>query len=337
MSCWGDKKLDSRRGSCKRTAERPDAIQLDQEGPLMKLLDEIVDLASNNECSAAILLRKTLVLAHTLKSVRLQVWAEHELYGYKTANDDEIPEYRKTAATAKGLFIGPFGAQINNQPIPPGALRQEHRCFAESRVLGQPIAACEQVGADSSLFFDWPANLTVLYQSAFFQHRYHLNRAWQEVPGTVFVGLIYTVKPRVLRFALELRDDLGLVSDEVKDLPKEKVDQQVTKIIFGGTTVIASNNFTQNHSIQIDRGDWVALSDALSNRLGIDAPAIADLKTALDQDSDGEPMPGLGKRAADWLKQFGKKTGSAAVSFGVEVAKKEATTWILQFLGHLGQ
>src|SRR5665213_136728 len=84
----------------------------------MKLIDEIIELASGEQGSVATILRKCLVLAHTLKNDRLKAWAENELNGYRTDNDEAVPEYRKTSVTAKGLFIGSFGAQINNQPTP---------------------------------------------------------------------------------------------------------------------------------------------------------------------------------------------------------------------------
>ena len=75
----------------------------------MKVLDEIIELAASEKASAATLLRKCLVLSHTLKNDRLKAWAENELNGYET-NDEGVPEYRKTAAADKGMFLGPFGA-----------------------------------------------------------------------------------------------------------------------------------------------------------------------------------------------------------------------------------
>jgi hypothetical protein len=273
------------------------------------------------------------VLAHTIKNERLKLWAENELNGYDP-DDAGIPAYRKTTAAAKGLFVGSFGSQIKNQPIPPGMLEERHRRFAESAVLFQPIASYENVNGDSRFVIEWPPNLTVLYQAAFFEGHYALNRAWQEIPGSVLVGLIDTIKTRVLRFALELKDDLGSVSDDLNELPQEKIDQRVVTYIFGGTNVIASRDFTQIDSIEIQQSDWAALAEALKKR-GVQDSAILELKSALDHDSRGgtTPTPGLGKRTADWLKGLGKESGHLVVSVGVEVVKREATKWILEYLG----
>lgn len=299
----------------------------------MKLLDDIIDLAAGDTGSVATLLRKCIVLAHTLRNDRLQTWAENELNGYK--NTESLPAYRKSPASAKGHFVGPFGSQLLNQPIPPAVLEAKHRCFAESVDLLQPIASYENVDGDSRFIIEWPPNLTLLYESSFYEG-YNLNRAWQEIPGSVIRGLLDTIRTRVLRFALDLKDDLGLVGDDPAELPKDKVDRSVVMNIFGGTNVIASQDFTQINTVEIERGDWTGLAEALEKRLGVAESAISELKFALDQDSKDAPTPGLGRRAADWLKRLGKKSSELALNIGVEVAKKEASNWILQYLGHHG-
>ena len=300
----------------------------------MQLLDEIIELASREQGSVATLLRKCLILAHTLKNDRLKHWAESELNGY---DGDDVPEYRHTQAPARGFFVGGWGAQINDQPIPPAALQERHRKFAESIELREPIASYENTEAKSNYKYDWPANLTVIYQTTFFQGQYALNRAWQEIPGSVLVGLIDTVKTRVLLFALELKDDLESVNENVNELPREKVDQQVVTYIFGGTNVIGSRDFAQIGNIEIKEGDWGSLADALS-KVGINDSGIAELKAALDHDADGtsQTQRTLGRRTAAWLKDLGKKTGQLALGVVIQVVKKEATKWVLGYLGVKG-
>jgi hypothetical protein len=293
----------------------------------MKLIDEIIELAASEQGSVATLLRKCLVLAHTLKSERLKVWAERELNGYDSS--DDVPAYRKTPATAKGFFVGRFGAQINDQPLPSVMLEKEHQEFADSATLHQPIAAYENVGTKSSFRIEWPPNLTLYYQAKCFEGQYVLNRAWQEIPGSVFIGLIDTIRTRVLRFALELKDDLGLVSDDVNELPK---DRSITNYIFGGTNVIASREFTQIQTVEIGRGDWTALSKALYS-LGVSNPDITELQSALRKDSETSSTPGLGQRTATWFKEWGSKLGQAGLAVGMDVAKTEAAKWIRQYLG----
>ena len=124
--------------------------------------------------------------------------------------------------------------RINDQPLAPLILREEHRHFASTVKLTQPIAAYDinRDGSKSSRYIiEWPPDLTLLYQGEFLEH-YALNRAWQEIPNSVFVSLIDTIRNRVLRFALELKDELGLVSDNPAALPQGKVDQYVANYIY---------------------------------------------------------------------------------------------------------
>ena len=293
----------------------------------MKLLEEMIELASAEKGSVATLLRKCLILAHDLKNDRLKTWAESELNGY-SAIDVGVPEYRQIQAAAKGLFVASSGSKINNQPIPPGMLRQEHRRFAESVALTQPVASYENLVDSQHLRIEWPPDLTGLYEAAFFGGNFALIRAWQEFPRSVLIGLIDTIKTRVLRFALELRADLGLVSDNLGEVPKEKIEQLVVNNIYGGNVVISSRDFTQTSTTIINMGDWTALASALE-KSGVEGTAIAELKSALDEDSRKETSSGIGKRTLGWLKQLGKTTGHVAVGVGTEVAKK----WILEYLG----
>jgi hypothetical protein len=61
--------------------------------------------------------------------------------------------------------------------------------------------------------------------------------------------------------------------------------------------------------------------------------AVTELKASLAADAKETPPPGLGTRTANWLMQLGKKSGKIAVNVAVEVAKKEATKWVLGYLG----
>ena len=67
--------------------------------------------------------------------------------------------------------------------------------------------------------------------------------------------------------------------------------------------------------------------------LGVNSSGISELKSALDYDSSAMTKPGLGHRTTAWLKELGRKSGNLALGVGVEVAKKEATKWILGYLG----
>jgi AbiTii-like protein len=303
----------------------------------MKPIDEIIEIATDNKHDIPVLLRKCLVLAYTLKNDRLKEWVDRELNGYSDV--EELPEYRKVGTVALGFFVGPFHSTIADQPLNPGVLAAEHRHFATTAYLTQPIAAYDMSRSRSEkkqeFAIPWPPALTTRYQEKFIKD-YVLNRAHQKIGSGAFLGLIDTIRNRVLRFALDIREELGEVSEDLTALSPQKVDQYVTNYIFGGTNLIAGTapNFAQVGSVAITAGDIDGLLLALQS-LGMRKSDLAELKTAIADDA-GEAeigVPAVGRRTGAFMKSLAKKLARGTLTVGVDVAKAQATKWILEFLG----
>jgi AbiTii len=314
----------------------------------MQLLDEIIELAVDGNTQTTTLLRKCLLLARRLKNARLREWVEKELNGYEAS--DELPDYRRTTGVAKGLFLGPFNSSISDQPLPAHVLRKEHRHWASEITLRQPIVAYERNDqpkkdgeqtangsqdqrAPGKYVIPWPAGLVVMYQAKFIED-YALNRAWLEIPTSTFPALIDTVRNKVLMFALDLKDDLGDVGDDIDAVSREKIDSQVVYNIYGGTNIVANSaqNFTQVGTITVNEGDAEALRSAL-RKLGISESGVSELKAALAEDESVASAPSLGQRTKAWLTGIGSKVAEAGANIAVETAKAEATKYLLQYLG----
>jgi AbiTii len=303
----------------------------------MQLIKEIIHLAADSKNSVSDILRKCLVLAYALDNEKLKDWVENELNGYK--NEESLPDYRKIRVVAKGLFLGPNGAQLDNQPLPAAVLKEEHRHFAQTANLNQPIIVYDpsngtNFGSKANPRIDWPADLTAHYQKKFFEG-YALNRAWQELPLSGVLGLADTVRNRTLSFALEIQKQLGNAKNHVSKLPSEKVDQIMTNNIYGGNVVIAGHatDITQIGSIGIAKNDMDALVSALKT-VGLDQTTVDELKDAIEGDkSETESVGGFGPRTREWLKNLGGKlvTGGAVAS--VEIGKAIVTSWLLQYFG----
>lgn len=302
----------------------------------MKLINEIIDLASNDHSSLSGLLRKLLVLAHQLKNQRLKDWVTAELNGY--SNGESLPEYRVTRGIAKGNFRGGFGSSISGQIIPPAGLEKQHRRFAETVELTQPIASYDLTKKEDQEthggIIEWPPNLVIYYQRKFFDGDMAMVSAWQEIPSSVIAGLCDTVRTRVLQFALELKDDLGEVSDNPAQLSPEKVESKVTNYIFGGTNVIAgeASQFEQTSHITVNQNDIVSLQSAMST-LGISQDDFKALTHAMDEDKKEAGDKNLGQKTASWIASIGKSVGKESLKVGSDVAKAAAMSWIKQHLG----
>lgn len=289
----------------------------------MKLVDEIIEMASDGKRSLADALRKCLILAFDLKNEKLKEWVEKELNGLN--KDDDVPEYRKAMLHSKGNFTGPMGAWLPQRPLPIGIIDKKHWNMLASRLV-QPIAAYEGSAAKAGeAVINWPPDLIAHYQAKFIDG-FALSQAWQEVPSSLMVSLCEEVRNRVLRFALEIREELGHVADKAADVPSEKIDAAVINYIYGGMNVIAGTaaNFAQ---VDIAVGDFQALSSALK-ALNISKPQIDELKVAIEKDHQG-----FGGRTKEWLTKAGARVAKAGVKVGTAVGQEVLQALLLQYFG----
>jgi hypothetical protein len=179
---------------------------------------------------------------------------------------------------------------------------------------------------DGELIINWPPDLIVHYQGKFIEG-YALAQAWQEVPISMVVGMCEEVRNRLLRFALEIREELGHADDEPANVPQEKVDAAVVNHIYGGVNMIGGTVNTQIGNIVIPEGDLATLKDAL-RKARVPEKQVLALEHAIDEDSRGGKK-GIGKKTAHWLNSIGSKMAKAGVAIGQEVAKE----WLLQYFG----
>ena len=185
----------------------------------MKLLDEIIEMSADSKKPVSDSLRKCLILAFQLKNERLKEWVENELNGYDKQAD--VPEYRKVQLHSRGNFSGPAGSWLPSRALPISVLKQEHRGMLVS-ALAAPIGSYEDLpDKKGELIINWPPGLIVRYQSRFIEG-YALSQAWQEVPGSLVVGLCEQVRNRLLRFALEINEELGAAEEKPEICRLEK-------------------------------------------------------------------------------------------------------------------
>jgi hypothetical protein len=292
----------------------------------MKLVDEIIEMSSDGKRSLSDALRKCLVLAFELKNEKLKYWIEKELNGFNTG--DDIPEYRKVLLHSKGNFSGPMGAWIPQRPLPVSIIDKKHRDMLTSK-LAQPIAAYEgSAQKKGQPVINWPPELIVHYQDKFIPG-YALSQAWQELPTTLLVGLCEEVRNRLLRFALEIREELGQVDDKPAEVPSSKIEAAVINHIYGGTNIIAgsASNFAQIVSVQVDKDDFSSLAGALA-KLDVAENDINALRSAIE--GDGKTF---GSRTKQWLASVGGKIGNAGVKLGIEVATGFVKVWLRKYFG----
>ena len=234
----------------------------------------------------------------------------------------------------KGVFIG-IAMRMNDQPIPIHVMEEKDRKLIEKVYLHQPAASYEdRADKSANAYLPWNPSLTTKYQTKFFRDSdLVLNRAWQEIPGSVLVGLLEQIRTRVLRFALELKENLPPDASDPKQVSPAVVERSVVNNIYGGNILIASHaeNISQMAHTTIAAGDIEGLKRALS-RLGVTDEGLKNLDADMKAD-EANGQPTIGPRIKGWLANIGGYFGKEGAKVGMDVVKKLATKWILQHYG----
>lgn len=190
----------------------------------MKLLDDLIELASNDKEPIGNVLRKCLILESEFPSDTFKAWVDRELDGYD--DDDEVPSYRLFPARSYGMFTG-LTSHINSQPLNIGVMKPDDRKVIEELRLFQPASSYEgRPDKDTDASIPWPVHLTTKYQEKFIASHVLL-RAWQSLPGSVIITLLETVRNRVLRFSLEMKKSSGSTNSISSDDVGAIVDRQI--------------------------------------------------------------------------------------------------------------
>lgn len=297
----------------------------------MKQIDDIIEAVTVKREPVADTLRRCLVIAYRLKNDVFKTWVESELNGYP--DNSNLPDYRVGKSIALGYFHDGFGSFSNNQPIAVHLMDEKHRHWATDVNLGQPIAAYGE-GEVEDIAFAWPPTLTAYYQSKLMQGMY-LNRAWLPVPPSMLVGLVDTVKTRILTFALEIQSELPEDDSKgVETIPQSVVNRIVNVTIMGNNNIVG--DYGTIEVTMVDPGDVKGLTEAVKE-VGLTDEDAQELETILQSEpgtavaTTGEQS--LGEKTLRWIARNAGKAAHGGVKIGQEVATKILTDIIKGFLG----
>jgi hypothetical protein len=297
----------------------------------MKLLDEIIEMTTDDKAPIGSLLRKCLVLERQLKNEKFRAWLNLELDGYDRDREDEFPDYRVFNCVNKGDFLG-LRVQLTGQPISLHVMDERDRRMLQKVHLHQPAASYDEKKGDATL--PWNPALTAKYQRRIYEDGDPaLLRAWQEIPESILVGLLEQVRTRVLRFALDIKEILPPDSPDATHISSSVVEHSVVNNIYGGNILIASHaeNFSQIAHTNVSEGDLGELEEALG-KLGITHEGINALKSDIQTDKENGQTT-IGPKTKAWLADIGKYLSKEGAKAGFEVAKQFATKWVLQHYG----
>jgi hypothetical protein len=274
----------------------------------MKLLDEIIDLLSDEKGSLNAALLKTKVLMHRIGHAELADWVSDELNGY--APEKPVPPYRVIHGHVKGQVQSALVIH-HDMNLHTGHLPEPLRRHLNVHEMRQSMAVLESLSGGTGVLRSELEPTIVMKLGEAISSGYWINKAWVDTSPNEIKNGLAQVRARLLDFALKLQDELGEAKEEeVKEAAsRTDVTAMFHGAVFGdnATVVIGNQNVTHIKNV-VRRNDFGSLAAALKEK-GVAEADIAELKTAIAADDgtvDYENKT-LGPKVKEWMtKMWGK-------------------------------
>lgn len=301
----------------------------------MSLLREIQADAINASVPVDVLLRKCRLLSARLKHDELKQWALRELDGY--GSDAPLPNYRQFRGQGTGHFSGPFGSGIKNGPIAASLIPEKMRDTLTHIRLRQGIAGLAELveDADTNPRMVWPAETSMMFGEDIYPG-YNMIQGWTTIPTSFITGILSTVRNRVLDFAIEIEaqnPDAGEAPLNTVPIPPENVTQIFNQTIYGAVgNAGQGTNLNQTASFTVNQGDFASLEKALKSQ-GVEAADVAELATALKEESQKPAGDSFGPKVAKWMGGMITKAASGTWKIGSTVAANLLSAYLKSYYG----
>ena len=304
------------------------------------LIHEIQAEAVDGNSDLSTVLRKCLVLGSQLGHQQLKDWANWELDGYPESS--ELPDYRVLHGLESfGIFLGGAGSGLQNAPLSLLNLPKQVRDGYANPPLRQGVKAIAEMlkaEKEGTIQWAWPAPACEVFDHKNYRPDLHLMQAWISVPAAALVGVLETIRNRVLNFVLEIvilerRPDDAVLSKESKETQTAQITQTFHQIIYGPVSNVGTADSVSQTMI-VAPGDLEGLRTRLRES-GLPNSELQDLERAIKAD-ETEPQPGkghFGKNVSKWLGETFNKAATGAIKVAPELIATVATKALKEFCG----
>jgi hypothetical protein len=203
--------------------------------------------------------------------------------------------------------------------------------------LGLTIAEMLNAQNEGVVQWAWPAMAYGVFNHEGYRPDLRLMQAWISVPVAALVGILDTIRNRVLNFVLEIESILGpndkVPSKESKETKAAKITQTFHQTIYGPVSNVGSADSISQTMI-VAPGDLEGLKARLREK-GLPEPDLQELEKAIKAD-EAELKPTeqhFGKKVANWLGDTVKKAGSGALKLGTDLVATVATKALKDYYG----
>jgi hypothetical protein len=210
------------------------------------LIDEVADQKEHTLSDA---LLKAKVLASRLRSRKLRKWIDSEINGYEKGQ--ELPDYRVVHTKIEGYFSGSFGSFQSGVPMSTFHLDTDLRPVFETQNVANGVSYVEDLVKEAGDIGMWLDGSAVNYL------RKHgtrisdmiLNRVFRRVSRHSLMGLLASVRSRLLDFLLELRQqypELDKTDEAAANVDETGVDAAFERRVYQNCTVIEGSEMRDN-------------------------------------------------------------------------------------------
>ena len=286
----------------------------------MRLLDEIIDLLSDENASLNAALLKTKVLMHTIGHAELAEWVNDELNGY--TKDKPVPDYRVVGGRVVGNIQNPLMIQ-SNVNLPTYHLPKKLKTWLENHELREAMSVLQDMASTKpagSLHMPLSPEIGVQIDKG--MDSYWVQKCWVEMQPLQIKNGISQVRSRLLDFALNLRDKIGGV--EEKEVKAKAAAADVPGMFHGAvfgdnTTVVVGNENRIKVNNQKDNFDDLA---KLLTDKGVSEDDVVELKAAvvLDEGKIDIANKSFGPAVKDWMAKMMQKAVNASWQIELSVA-----------------
>lgn len=301
----------------------------------MTRLSQLVDAAAGSSVSLPDLLRQVRVVASRTGASDLDLWAAGELAGFP--HDAVVPSYRGPfLAPARGTWVS-MTRYVENTTITPVGVSPTFRDTWFMVTMRQPVAELESLasGADDAKL-PWDPTAVGLYdqeaQAGKVAHPlgHHLMSAHTIVPRNHILGVLDTMRTRVLELALELERvsiDVGEPGGPtVADAQVAAAAQTLIINVYGDGANIATGDYARLRN-QVRRGDEQALRAAVE-ALGLTARDAEEFVDGLREDGSA-----VGGRTASFLDRVRRGAVVLSTNIAASLVADQLIALAQAFLG----
>jgi hypothetical protein len=273
----------------------------------VKLIDEIIEILSSENCNLENALIKTKILLHKMGEKSLLTWVNQELNGYD--NIESVPDYRKIHNIVVGSFQN-YTTRYTNHPIPIMHLKDKELDFFTIIKFSDSISTIENLSKnEDTLFFSLELEFAPLLTKNL-DSSLNVTNLKRQVAKSQILGILTQIRSRLLDFILDISEMIPEdISDKnIKSKSKEIDTKEIFKnAIFDGNITINIGDYNKNKSIQI-KNDFENLSKKLQN-YNLNSDDLEDLRKSIQEDTTiiNHEEKAFGKNVKNWLKNISTK------------------------------